>query len=102
MRILGGVVGGGGGGLENGVGGGEEGEEEKGRWTEVMGRPWSWVCEDAEMAGAVGEMLRGWGVIAPEGVGIAEEGDNRVADEAWEVFWGRLKEQGERMGEERG
>lgn len=57
-----------------------------------MCRPWSWVFEDAEMAGAVGERLRGLGVTAPEGVGVAEEGENRIAGEAWEGFWGRMRE----------
>lgn len=53
------------------------------RGSSGIGRPWSWVCNDAEMAGAVGERLRGLGVTAPEGIGIAEAEDNGKADEAW-------------------
>ena len=57
-----------------------------------MGRPWSWVCQDAEMAGAVGETLRGMGVVAPEGMGVAASEENKVADEEWDGFLGRLGE----------
>lgn len=35
----------------------------------MLGRPWSWVCDDTEMAGVGGEMLRGVGVVVPEGLG---------------------------------
>ena len=31
----------------------------------IVGRPWSWVCNDAEMAGAVGEVMSIIGVQAP-------------------------------------
>lgn len=55
-------------------------------------RPWTWACNDAEMAGALGEMLRTMGVTAPEGVSVAEEGDNTIADEEWAKFIGRLQE----------
>lgn len=57
-------------------------EEDK-RAGVVVGRPWSWVCDDAEMAGAVGEMLRGVGVVKPEGIGVA-------GDEEWRRFFGKL------------
>ena len=53
-------------------------------------RPWSLVCNDAEMAGAVGETLKGMGVAPPEGVGVADEGENRIADEAWGDFYRTL------------
>lgn len=58
-----------------------------------IGRPWSWVCGDAEMAGAVGERLRGLGITAPEDMGIAEEEENRKADECWERFFATLRQQ---------
>lgn len=45
--------------------------EEDRRGGAVMGRPWSWVYDEAEMAGALGEVLRGMDVQAPEGVGFA-------------------------------
>ncbi|CAF9942894.1 MAG: hypothetical protein ALECFALPRED_010202 [Alectoria fallacina] len=64
-------------------------EEEKRAGT-IVGRPWSWVCNDAEMAGAVGEMLRSIGVLAPEGVGLAGDGENGIADEEWRRFFGKL------------
>ena len=57
---------------------------------EEFGRPWSWVCNDAEMAGVVCEKIKGLGVQAPEGVGVAEEAENRIADEEWERFVGML------------
>lgn len=64
--------------------------EEMRRAGAVVGRPWSWVCDDAEMGGAVGEMLRGIGVLAPEGVGLAGDEENRIADEEWRRFFGKL------------
>ncbi len=64
--------------------------EEVKRAGATMGRPWSWVCNDAEMAGAVGEMLRSIGVLAPEGVGVAGDEENRIADEEWRRFFGKL------------
>ena len=64
--------------------------EEVKRAGATMGRPWSWVCNDAEMAGAVGEMLRSIGVLAPEGVGVAEDEESRIADEEWRRFFGKL------------
>ena len=64
-------------------------EEEK-RAGAIVGRPWSWVCNDAEMTGAVGQMLRSVGVLAPEGVGLAEDGENGIADEEWMRFFGKL------------
>lgn len=64
-------------------------EEEK-RAGAVVGRPWSWVSNDAEMAGAVGEMLRSIGVLAPEGVGLAGDEENAIADEEWRRFFGKL------------
>ena len=64
-------------------------EEEK-RAGAIVGRPWSWVCNDAEMTGAVGQMLRSVGVLAPEGVGLAEDGENGIADEEWRRFYGKL------------
>lgn len=63
-----------------------------------MGRPWSWVSEDAELAGAVGEVLRSLGVMKPEGLGIAGEEENGVAGEEWRRFLGKLHNQ-VRMGE---
>lgn len=57
----------------------------------MMGRPWSWVCDDPAMAGAVGEMLRGMGVLAPEGVGLAGDEENAIADEEWKGFFGKLR-----------
>lgn len=57
----------------------------------IVGRPWSWVCDDAEMAGAVGEMLRGIGVLAPEGVGLAGDEENGIADEEWARFFEKLQ-----------
>ena len=57
---------------------------------EIIGRPWSWSCNDAEMAGAVGETLRGMGVEAPEGVGLATADDNEAADKQWETFLGNF------------
>lgn len=59
----------------------------------TLGRPWSWACNDAEVAGAVGETLRGWGVSAPEGVGVAEEAENKIADDEWRRFFGTLHHQ---------
>lgn len=73
-------------------------EEDK-RAGMVMGRPWSWVCDDAEMAGAVGEALRGMGVQAPEGVGIAGPEENAIADEGWRGFFGKLHNQVRGMGQ---
>ena len=58
-----------------------------------IGRPWSWASNDAEMAGAVGERLRGLGVTAPEGIGIAEEEENKKADECWEGLFTTLRQQ---------
>ena len=52
----------------------------------VIERPWSWVCEDAELAGAVGETLRTMGVVAPEGMGVAEKEESDIADEGWQGF----------------
>ena len=71
-------------------GGLSAGEEIKAAGLQV-GRPWSWVCNDAEMAGAVGEVLRGMGVTAPEGVGVAKEEENSIADEEWGRFFGKLQ-----------
>ena len=56
-----------------------------------VGRPWSWVCNDAAMAGAVGEVLRDIGVTAPEGVGVAQEDENGIADESWKDFFDKLQ-----------
>ena len=56
-----------------------------------MERPWSWDCSDAELAGAMGETLRGIGVHAPEGMGVAEEAENTIADEEWVRFFGMLQ-----------
>lgn len=73
-------------------------EEDK-RAGMIMGRPWTWVCDDAEMAGAVGEVLRGMGVQAPEGVGVAEAEENAIADEGWRNFFGKLHSQVRGMGQ---
>lgn len=77
--------------FNGGLGKTQEMEEQRiARGVAVMGRPWSWVCDDAEMAGAVGEMLRGMGISAPEGVGVAGDEENRIADEEWRRFFGKL------------
>ncbi|CAF9910104.1 MAG: hypothetical protein HETSPECPRED_009611 [Heterodermia speciosa] len=56
------------------------------------GRPWSWSTDDAEVAGAVGEVLRGWGVgEGLESVGIAGQEDNTIATEQWAQFLEGLK-----------
>lgn len=64
-------------------------EEVKGSGA-LVGRPWSWVCNDAEMAGAVGEMMGSIGVLAPEGVGLAGDEENEIADGEWRGFFGEL------------
>lgn len=64
--------------------------EEERRAGAITSRPWSWVCNDAEMAGAVGETLRSIGVRAPEGVGVAGGEENAIADEEWRRFFGTL------------
>lgn len=52
-----------------------------------IGRPASWSMGDAEVAGAIGEVLRGWGVKGGlDTVGVAEEEERRVSDECWEGF----------------
>ncbi len=56
-----------------------------------MERPWSWDCSDAELVSAIGETLRGMGVHAPEGMGVAEEAENTIADEEWVRFFGMLQ-----------
>ena len=55
-------------------------------------RPWIWACNDAELAGALGETLRTMGITAPEGVSVAEEGDNTIADEEWGRYIGKLQD----------
>ena len=65
--------------------------EEAKRAGATVGRPWSWVCDDAEMAGAVGEKLRGIGVLAPEEVGLAGDEENGIADEEWARFLEKLQ-----------
>lgn len=55
----------------------------------IVGRPWSWVCNDAEMAGAVGEVMSIIGVQAPE-VGLAGDEENRIADEEWRRYLEKL------------
>lgn len=72
--------------FNNGLGASEEDK----RAGAIVSRPWSWVCNDAEMAGAVGEMLRSIVVVAPEGVGVAGDEDNAIADEEWRRFFGKL------------
>ena len=69
-----------------------------GQGTPGVGRPWTWVFPDAEMAGAVGETLRGMGVLAPEGVGIASKEENDVADEEWQNFYASLSNQVQACG----
>ena len=49
-------------------------------------RPWTWDCNDAEMAGALSETFRGIGVQEPSSVGVGAKDDNEIADEAWECF----------------
>ena len=57
-----------------------------------VGRPWTWSTDDAEVAGAVGEVLKGWGVgEGLESVGIAGQEDNTIATEQWAEFLGQLK-----------
>ncbi|KAL6718701.1 hypothetical protein ACLMJK_002935 [Lecanora helva] len=58
-----------------------------------VGRPWSWVCQDAEMAGGVGETLRLMGVTEPGDMGIAESEENEIADESWGSFMDKLRGQ---------
>jgi len=71
-------------GLNDGLGATEEDR----RGGAVMGRPWSWVCNDAEMVSPLGEVLGGMGVQAPEGVGVAGAEENTIADERWRgVLW---------------
>ena len=55
---------------------------------EAIGRPWSWACNDAEMAGALGETLRGMGVKVPEEVGLPSVEESAEADKQWEAFLG--------------
>ena len=55
-------------------------------------RPWSWSTDDAEVAGAVGEVLRGWGIAdGLDTVGVAGEEEKGIADEDWSGFLERLK-----------
>lgn len=56
----------------------------------LNGRPWSWVCNDAETAGAIGEMLRRIEELALEGVGLAAEEENGIADDEWRQLDGKL------------
>ena len=53
-----------------------------------MGRPWSWACSEAEIAGALGETLRGIGVMAPEGVDLAGGEESAEGNKQWEAFLG--------------
>ena len=64
----------------------------------IIGRPWTWAFQDAEMAGAVGETMRGMGVLAPEGVGVANEEENGIADEEWQGFFATLNRQVQACG----
>ncbi|KAL8791585.1 MAG: hypothetical protein Q9195_005849 [Heterodermia aff. obscurata] len=58
------------------------------------GQPWSWSTDDAEVAGAVGEVLRGWGVgEGLESVGVAGQEDNTIATEQWAGFLEQLTAQ---------
>lgn len=57
-----------------------------------MGRPWTWSTQDAEVAGAVGEVLRGWGIEAGlEAVGVSDDEERKIADEEWERFFRGLQ-----------
>lgn len=76
--------------FNGGLGGVVAAGESAGGGAVAIGRPWSWVCNDAEMAGALGETLRGMGVTAPEGVGLAGEEENEIGDEEWGRLYGLL------------
>lgn len=54
-------------------------------------RPWSWSTNDAVMAGAIGETLKGWGIKdGLDVIGVAEEGERNLADEKWGEFFQKL------------
>lgn len=52
-----------------------------------VGRPWSWVSNDPELAGALGQVMRSIGVLAPEGVALAGDEENGIAERGWSECW---------------
>lgn len=56
-----------------------------------VGRPWEWKTDDAEMAGAVGECLKGMGIgEGLEAVSVVGEEERRGGEEEWGKFLRRL------------
>lgn len=49
------------------------------------------VCNNAEMASPLGKTLRTVGLTLPEGVNVAEDGENTIVDEEWTSFRGIRK-----------
>lgn len=57
-----------------------------------MGRPWEWMTDDAEMAGAIGECLRGMGIRdGLDAVGVIDEESGRSDEEHWTRFLAQLQ-----------
>ncbi|KAL8637848.1 MAG: hypothetical protein Q9228_004933 [Teloschistes exilis] len=57
-----------------------------------MGRPWEWKTDDAELAGAIGECLKGMGVRdGLDAVGVIDEESGRPDEENWRKFLARLE-----------
>ena len=50
-------------------------------------RPWSWVCEDAKLVGALGERLTELEISHPKFVGVALEEENMMAEDVWKPFF---------------
>ncbi|KAL8852678.1 MAG: hypothetical protein Q9221_002438 [Calogaya cf. arnoldii] len=52
-----------------------------------VGRPWEWMTDDAEMAGAIGECLKGMGIVdGLEAIGVVGEEERRRGEEEWGKF----------------
>ncbi|KAI4237773.1 MAG: hypothetical protein LQ349_001581 [Xanthoria aureola] len=52
-----------------------------------VGRPWEWKTDDAEMAGALGECLKGMGIgEGLEAVGVVGNEERRRGEEEWGKF----------------
>lgn len=57
-----------------------------------LGRPWEWKTGDAELAGAIGECLRGMGIRdGLDAVGVIDEESGRPDEEHWRNFLARLE-----------
>ncbi|KAI4197797.1 MAG: hypothetical protein LQ350_005702 [Teloschistes chrysophthalmus] len=57
-----------------------------------MGRPWEWKTDDAELAGAIGECLRGMGIRdGLDAVGVIDEESGRSDEEHWTKFLAQLE-----------